>query len=531
MSEFEQLIEDYLNGDLQPADAPRLRAWLAADESRLAAFVRRCHLQGAMREELRGIAALQAFTAKQEAANVSLGERWRRRWKYLARTLSTPPSISVIVAALVIGLMITAMAFMMPPFYRRWTYVPPSAELPHLVAHVSRLQEAQWAAGQGSLRRGSHLMSGQQLVLTAGLAEIQFVNGPTMILDGPAEIVLLDDGRARLNAGKITGLVHQAKQQLKVETKLASVVDLGTQFGVDVDLQRGVSVYVMRGSVKVVPNSSGAHEIVLRQGEAWSSGAEQSNPPVADKLREQFAWTLNVASESDPQDLIARYEELRTRGDVVAHYDFEPDSAAPGRLRNRALTSTKFDGKIGAPWTTGHGAQATALDFTGSESHVVVALPDAYESLTLMASLRIAGHGRFQGVLMSDGWDEPGKLHWQIASGRMQLALCDEPDSFSSYVMPLDTWVRPAVVIDARQRLLTHYINGEFAGSSKMENPPQIVIGSARIGSWNDRGQSERNLLGQIDELLILKRALSAGEIRHLDEIMETQGRREVAAD
>ena len=94
MTEHEQLIEDYLNGDLKSADAPRLRQWLEEDENRLAAFVRRCHLHGAMREELRGIAALQAFTAEQSEPNVSLSDKWRRRWKQLSRisAFGQPPS-------------------------------------------------------------------------------------------------------------------------------------------------------------------------------------------------------------------------------------------------------------------------------------------------------------------------------------------------------------------------------------------------------------------------------------------------------
>jgi hypothetical protein len=198
VSEFEQLLEDYFNGDLKAIDAPRLREWLVADENRLAAFVRRGHLHGVLREELRGIAELQAFTAEQGDAGVTLAERWSVRWKKLARTLSTPPSVSVIVAALVIGLMITAMAFMVPPFYRRWTYVPPEVDPPRLVAHVSRVQGAEWGEGVGELRRGSHLLSGQRLVLTRGLAEIEFVSGPTLILAGPVEVATV--GRGSMSA-------------------------------------------------------------------------------------------------------------------------------------------------------------------------------------------------------------------------------------------------------------------------------------------------------------------------------------------
>ena len=110
------------------------------------------------------------------------------------------------------------------------------------------------------------------LELKSGFARLDFDNGASVTLQGPAAYELEGPMETRLHHGVLTARVPDSAVGFKVETVSLDVVDLGTAFGVSVS-QKGVTdVSVFEGSVEVRPLSSPSS--LLNAGEAIRSTGE-----------------------------------------------------------------------------------------------------------------------------------------------------------------------------------------------------------------------------------------------------------------
>ncbi len=72
-----------------------------------------------------------------------------------------------------------------------------------------------------------------------------------MSIEGPASWQLSSDQRLQLDSGKLVAQVPKACVGFTVVTPTAEVVDLGTEFGVEVDSQGATQLHVIRGRVEL----------------------------------------------------------------------------------------------------------------------------------------------------------------------------------------------------------------------------------------------------------------------------------------
>jgi hypothetical protein len=98
---------------------------------------------------------------------------------------------------------------------------------------------------------GSNLFSQQTLVIDEGLVEIQFADGASAVLEGPAVFDVLGRNAGLLTKGRLAATVPPEGRGFAVETPSATVVDLGTEFGVLVDDEGQVEAHVFGGQVEV----------------------------------------------------------------------------------------------------------------------------------------------------------------------------------------------------------------------------------------------------------------------------------------
>lgn len=122
-------------------------------------------------------------------------------------------------------------------------------EGPDVVATLTGIVDCQWAADGDGPSYGQQLHAGQVLRLRSGLAQLTFESGTKLILQGPAEFALQSEMEATLDVGKLAALVPQQARGFTVDTPAAEVVDLGTEFGVDVDESGRTEVHVFDGEV------------------------------------------------------------------------------------------------------------------------------------------------------------------------------------------------------------------------------------------------------------------------------------------
>ncbi|MFT5128312.1 MAG: ferric-dicitrate binding protein FerR (iron transport regulator) [Rhodothermales bacterium] len=106
---------------------------------------------------------------------------------------------------------------------------------PAVIGTIASAEEAAWQSALPT-ELGSELTKGE-LTLASGIAMIRFRSGAELTLEGPAVLSLESPMRARLRAGVAIVEVPESAHGFVLETPNGHVVDYGTKFAVDVDLQ------------------------------------------------------------------------------------------------------------------------------------------------------------------------------------------------------------------------------------------------------------------------------------------------------
>ncbi|MBI1368555.1 MAG: hypothetical protein GC162_07855 [Planctomycetes bacterium] len=117
------------------------------------------------------------------------------------------------------------------------------------IAVLGEVQDAVWEDSAWPLSVGSPLSPGL-LKLKAGVAQIIYYNGVTVLLEGPSEFDLHDPMHGDLKHGKLTAQVPTRAHGFTIATPSAHVKDLGTEFGVQVDDVGRTTVAVFTGRVE-----------------------------------------------------------------------------------------------------------------------------------------------------------------------------------------------------------------------------------------------------------------------------------------
>jgi hypothetical protein len=139
-------------------------------------------------------------------------------------------------------------------------------EEPQAIGYLTAAIECHWIGSQQPAH-GDALHAGL-LHLSGGVAELLLVNGVQVSLEGPTSIDLQQVGHSYLQHGKLVARVPAKAVGFTIETPTAMVVDLGTEFGVDVNANSGeTEVHVLRGTVetrKRIRDNSSADVLPVR---------------------------------------------------------------------------------------------------------------------------------------------------------------------------------------------------------------------------------------------------------------------------
>lgn len=108
--------------------------------------------------------------------------------------------------------------------------------------------DAKWADSNPPLRQGMRLTDRSvSHVLASGFAEILFDNHASVIIEGPAEFQLLSREQLDLFYGKIYAIVPPEAIGFIVNSEAGKVIDLGTEFGVDMNTNGTMELHVLKG--------------------------------------------------------------------------------------------------------------------------------------------------------------------------------------------------------------------------------------------------------------------------------------------
>ncbi len=159
------------------------------------------------------------------------------------------------------------------------------------IATLEYTSNARWESNARKL--GDQIGLGK-LHLETGLARLDFRNGATVTLQGPAKFEILSTDKTILNSGILTAFIPESAVGFEVITPTMDVVDLGTAFGVSVGGNGETDVCVFEGEVEVsLADGQDAPQLVS-EGNAVRSRPEADTIDTVDYSTERYedAWPV-----------------------------------------------------------------------------------------------------------------------------------------------------------------------------------------------------------------------------------------------
>ncbi|MFG0264445.1 MAG: LamG-like jellyroll fold domain-containing protein [Rhodopirellula sp. JB055] len=417
-------------------------------------------------------------------------------------------------------------------------------------ATLRRAVDLQWPSNSESAKVGDVLPNGR-FQFESGIAEIDFFCGATLIVEGPAELNIESDWSVRVFQGRLRATVPPAARGFLVKAAESEVVDLGTEFTMDVTADTA-RVEVVDGEIMLRGGKLDGQHLYTGDKETLHGSPSQQN----------FGRMI-TATDLDRRDRSAtqqRFEEWRLsmqsiQADprLIAHYD--TSNLQHRIIRNGANTGDDRDGLLVGPVDVldgRFGTESRGLNFKRLGSRVRTRIEGDFQAFTFACWVKIDNlNQRYSALFMGDGY-ENGEPHWQIRDdGRLMFSvMVDDSQSVSFYnkrdqrvvedaglhrvyttepfwdISKSGQWFHLAAVYDPASERVQQFVNGTRISREAIEPKYHIDtlrIGPAEIGNWGQPFRETpwfavRNLDGTIDELTIYNAALQPAEIQLLYE-------------
>jgi hypothetical protein len=586
-----ELLSAYFDDSLAAGELAELRAWLAGDRERLAQFVRASVIHSRLRDvlmqhDMRGLVFDGVFgdavdpqhiaglldeeeeasaRRAQEAAELARRQALAAasRDEMLDRSLMrieaprVPRWLVYSSTAAAAALLVLAGRMMGPaqaPAPKAAAARAPVGTLaePPIVAEVAKTLDATLRRGRRAIAAGAKLPAGA-LVVDRGVAEVQFAAGAKLVVEGPAVLELMTADRARLVRGRVVAYVPESALGFTLHAQAASFVDLGTEFGVEIDAAGQASVHVLDGEIALVAPQKETPSRTLQRGAANEVSVDGSIRDIpfdeARFLRRVPASAYELAVLKSRPLAYWRLNETNPNATIVS----EGQLAAPMLVSGGVTTAHNRDGQGGraAP-----GGPALAALFDGE--HDGLETPGEAElglvsrctlEAWVLPTTRATGPQRIFST-----FDRPRSgIAFGVVDGRwyklpdddlkFHLTVYGDYDCISATPIAPDKWVHLAATIDAagtpmlyvdgaavERRFRPLGVVGEVLADDQPAAQPsapwpaeaptpigRTTAGRARIGRnpvGSDGQVSPERFQGQISNVAVYDRVLGAKEIQ-----------------
>lgn len=496
--EVERLITAHLAGTLDEPSRGRLGDWIKASPDNAGRFALEVCVHQAIRDHLRGTA-------------LSGGEGRSRSRKLLIRAVA-------LAAVCAVGFSVH--------WYAR---ARQESAYPRVLSAV----DARWGASSPP----RHLSAGGYQLVTGAVA-VSLSDGVEAFIGAPAEFSVEDATTLTLQRGRYT-FAHDgpAPTRLKLNVAGSTLSQRGTEYSIDVPDGRSARVIVHSGALDVT--SAGHPPRTLVAGSRTDLGEPfpiESSPGSSQPIR-RLTWAL--MEHAGRSAWAGSRLRLVESPDLLFYSNLSP---APSQSTLRDLVhavgpdaSTPL-GTLGASEIiAGEGREThdRAVRFSRQDQALRARIPGRHRELTLFAWIKLMpedlSRNRHRGLLMADGWGEPGLLHWQLKGAGFRLSFFDKGDGEDPrYAAASDAlwdgnWHMLATTISLREGVVSvsHYVDGSVVSTVRTSNSSltSLRIGDCSIGGWKPTpgdDDPDRHLNGMIDDLLVLSRELTPAEVLSL---------------
>lgn len=181
-----------------------------------------------------------------------------------------------------------------------------------MVATLTDSIDAEWVDMKDIPVNGDPLSQGE-MTLAKGFAEITFKDGAVVIIEAPAIIELESPKSMFLASGRISAVVSEYATGFTVNALGASIVDLGTEFGVSVEDNGSCSLSMFKGLANLIVGQKGQKRKTQRVNANEAKSVDLAGVVVDIKLDEKrFVRQIDSA-----RGLIWRGQKFMNLADIV----------------------------------------------------------------------------------------------------------------------------------------------------------------------------------------------------------------------
>lgn len=186
------------------------------------------------------------------------------------------------------------------------------------VATLIDSSNAHWLTEGPFTKNGGRLETGiDWLMLGDGLIEFKFDNNATVVMEGPAKFQILAEDRIGLDYGSIYTTVPKEAIGFSVYTRNAKIIDMGTEFGVQADLNGNTQLHVVKGRTTLMAGEdSDKVNIDVEAGHAKEISVIDSVVSDIECDRTKFVRKISVGSSN-----YVWHGENAGLASIVAGYD------------------------------------------------------------------------------------------------------------------------------------------------------------------------------------------------------------------
>ena len=242
--EIRDLLDEYCSGVIDDERLRALEAYLLADEAARREFVAYFHMHTELHFAVRAEQAADAVLGKIRSRSRGRGDRSlgmdRRGPGRRPRCRGLRPG--------------PARRRREPPVVGRSSPPGPARarpqRRPHRPGRGAQARRRRWELADGPpLAEGAVLNAGR-VRLSAGRVTLAFISGVTLTLEGPADVDLVTIDRVFCRRGKLRARVPDGYEGFVVTSPTSAVLDLGTEFALNIEADGTSRVRVFEGAVE-----------------------------------------------------------------------------------------------------------------------------------------------------------------------------------------------------------------------------------------------------------------------------------------
>jgi hypothetical protein len=433
-------------------------------------------------------------------------------------------------------------------FFVYLSFAPERRVVP--IAQVSGGVDAEWLSASGRIAVGSDLYPGP-LTLEKGVAQIILKDGARVLLEAPVKVDLETPSRIYLERGRLVVNIEQsAAERFVVRTASSTVVDYGTEFGVDVDNIGQAYAYVFKGKVELRQGCDPLKYSNTLPLEAGQSGRANHAGEILRANPDEHVRFLTA--------MPTRYELAVRKTKPLYYWRFDRNPKGPFHRELDIASNDPYQLAGNADYTNGPdlgGKQSnTALRLTGPQDYAILrdctAQADNADSFTISMWVRPEAHEVSpvnKNIMRVRRKDDTGMGHrctifFNYLRNQFLFFVGHNSEnpgelttrfdtSVSSKAVALGAWYHVVVTYTNSDRMCL-YVNGQLMASERLPaavrsldfdnhaEPYRWLVGFGQAVQSEDIVESE-SFTGSVDEISQYNRQLSADEVRMLYEAAE----------